>query len=422
MKKQNFAQILRGLFSPKTLKNNCLKQNKFKKRIEYFDAIQYVKTIIFSLCLLGTLKIHAQIQRLDGSTIMANDISTNLQNLVQTHHITGLNVAIVHQNQVVYQQAFGVKDSRSNAPLSIQTVQYAASLTKPVFAFLFLQLVEKGLFELDKPIATYLKKPISDYPKFKDLAAEPHFPRITPRMILSHTSGLPVLRQLYGDSLYCLAEPTTKFYYSNEAYNLLGFVVEEWTGKTLEAWARVLIFDPLSMHNTGLVWQPNFETNYALGHDAAGKVIGAQKKTTARGAGSMVTTPTDYAQFLIAMMQGKGLGVSAQNWATMTTPQYFIKTKRGFGPARDSFSTEYANIRFAWSLGFATYQSAAGKVIFHAGHTDGWQNLAIAFPERGIAIVLMSNSDNFELVADKILAATIGETPVPLAWMGYFDK
>jgi CubicO group peptidase (beta-lactamase class C family) len=67
----------------------------------------------------------------------------------------------------------------------------AASLTKAVFAYLVLQLADKRLLDLDKPVYQYLPKPLPEYPDYTDLATDPRYQRITARRLLSHTSGLP---------------------------------------------------------------------------------------------------------------------------------------------------------------------------------------------------------------------------------------
>lgn len=174
-------------------------------------------------------QISNQIRRIDNSKISTEKLTPELQQIVSTARITGLSVVIINDNQIVYQNSFGVKDKRTNAKNDKETVFYAASFTKPLFTYTFLKLVEKKIFDLDKPVYTYLKKPIGEYEKWKDLVNEKDFQKITARMILSHSSGLPILRQLYNDKLSIIAQPNTRFYYSNEAVNLLGFVVEEYT-------------------------------------------------------------------------------------------------------------------------------------------------------------------------------------------------
>jgi len=361
-----------------------------------------------------------QIRRIDNSKISAEKLTAEIQKIISDANITGLSVVVINDNRIVYQTSFGVKDQRTNEKNDRDTVLYAASFTKPLFSYLFLKLVEKKIFDLDKPIYTYLKKPIGEYEKWKDLAGEKDFEKITARMILSHSSGLPVLRQLYNDKLSIIAPPKTRFYYSNEGMNLLGFVVEEHTGQKLEDLVREMVFEPLNMRRSGMIWQKDFENNYAFGYDKNETLVGAQKRTSARAAGSMVTTATDYAQFVMVMMKKEGL--SKKLFREMLTPQIEVTSERGFGPLRDRFNNKYRNIKLSWGLGWGLFETTDGKAFFHGGHTEGWQNYCVIYPKKKTAVILMSNSDNFETVADKILSLSIRDTQSPLEWYGYFDK
>lgn len=361
-----------------------------------------------------------QVRRIDNSRISAEKLTAEMQQIVSDAKITGLSVAVINDNRIVYQNSFGVKDKRTNEKNDRDTVFYAASFTKPLFSYLFLKLVEKKIFDLDKPIYTYLKKPIGEYEKWKDLAGEKDFEKISARMILSHSSGLPILRQLYNDKLSIITQPKTRFYYSNEAMNLLGFVVEEHTNRKLEDLVKEMVFEPLNMKRSGMIWQKDFENNYAFGYDKNETLVGAQKRTSSRAAGSMVTTATDYAQFVIAMMKQEGLSKSL--FREMLTPQIEVASERGFGPLRDRFNNKYKNIKLSWGLGWGLFETTAGKAFFHGGHTEGWQNYCVVYPKKKTAVILMSNSDNFELAADKMLSLSIRDTQSPLEWHGYFDK
>lgn len=325
---------------------------------------------------------------------------------------------------IIYRNSFGVKNRETGEQFTDSTVSYAASLTKPLFSYLFLKLVDKGVFELDKPVYTYLKNPVAAYEKWKDLDKEPDFKRITARMLLSHSSGLPVLRYLYGDSntLTLVNKPGKALYYSNEGMNLLGFIVEERTGKDLQSLCKEYIYDPLGMKHTAMVWQKEFNTDFAVGHDKDGKVLGAQKRTSPRAAGSMVTTPTDYSLFISDVLSKKGL--SGKLYNEMFSPQIKVTSRRGFGPLRDSLTTksEFSQIQLAWGLGWGLFKTPYGKAFFHGGHTEGWQNYCVTYPDKDISVILLSNSDNFELAAGSILETAIGDTYSPLRWLGYYDQ
>ncbi len=361
------------------------------------------------------------IKKLDGSIISAGYLTKILKHIIDTAHIMGLSVVIINDGKSVYNNTFGYRSKATNTLLEDTTEMYAASFTKPVSSYLFLKLVDKGVFSLDSPLVKYLKMPIENYEKWADLAKDNSFKLITPRMILSHSSGMPILRYLYHDKVNLIAEPGTKFYYSNEAMNLLGFMIEEYTGKKLNKLAEELIFKPLVMKHTSLIWELQFDKNYALGYGRSGDIIGMSKRTTAKAAGSMTTIASDYAKFVSVLMKKNGLSKYLFS-EMMMKPQIKIISSKGFGPERDSLSFKYDKMQLSWGLGVGLFKSIYGKAFFHAGHDNGWQNYFVAYPDKKIAVILMSNSSNFEHAAAKILNLCIAEKYSPLEWLGYYDS
>lgn len=373
------------------------------------------KLICLLACVLGLTAASAQMIK------SAKQLNERLGHIIDSAKLAGLQVAIIHNGQVTYTRSFGFKDTEKQLLLDDSTEMYAASLTKVVSAYLFLRLVDQGLFRLDEPVRHYLKLPIGQYPKWKDLAEDTAaFNRITPRMLLTHSSGMPVLRSMYGNKASLIARPGEKFYYSNEGMNLLGFMIEEYTGKRLEDLARNEVFAPLQMNHTSMIWERAFEKDFSFAYFKDGKKYGSERRESSRAAGSMTTTASDYAKFVINLMARKGL--SKRLYAQMLSPQFRVRSKRGFGPLRDSITTDNDRIKLAWGLGTGLCQSPYGPAFFHAGHGDANQNYFVAFPQKGIAVVLMSNSENFEGASGQILDACIGDRYSPLAWLGYLGN
>lgn len=377
-------------------------------------------------CLLIGAGLRAQsprpmpIRRLAGGPVTAGQLTARLARLVDSARIAGLSVLLLQDGRPVYEQYFGVRDRRSGQPLTPETVSYAASLTKPVATYLFLRLVDQGVFALDTPAYRYLPRPVGAYEKWQELARDSAFRRITPRMLLSHSAGLPVLRGLYGPVLATIAPPGTRYFYSNEGFNLLGTLMEERTGQTLQQLAEQHIFGPLGMRRSSFVWQDAFAGNVAVAHDGRGTVLGYQQRRSARAAGSMVTTPRDYAAFLQQVQARRGL--SRRLYRQMLAPQVVVGSRRGWGPLRDSLRQAPDPARLAWGLGWGLFESRYGRAFWHGGHADGWQNFSVSYPRRQTSLVLLSNSDNFERVAGQILRLCLGVEPPALEWSGYNDQ
>src|SRR4030095_1783525 len=98
----------------------------------------------------------------------------------------GVGIAIFNDGKVAYLKTYGVRDKEKNLPLTENSVMAAASLTKVTFAYLVMQLVEKRVLDLEKPVYQYLSKTLTEYSAYKDLADDPRFKHITARMLLSH--------------------------------------------------------------------------------------------------------------------------------------------------------------------------------------------------------------------------------------------
>ena len=196
-------------------------------------------------------------------------------------------------------------------------------------------------------------------------------------------------------------------------------MIEEYTGRKLEDIAREEVFGPLQMGHTSMIWETSFEKNFSFAYFKDGKKYGSERRETSRAAGSMTTTASDYARFFINLMKENGL--KKTSYQQMLSPQIRVTSKRGFGPLRDSATHENDAIKLSWGLGIGLFQSPYGKGFFHTGHGDANQNYAVAFPEKGIAVVLLSNSENFERVSAQIVKACIGDSYSPLKWLGHLD-
>jgi CubicO group peptidase (beta-lactamase class C family) len=111
-----------------------------------------------------------------------------------------VSIAIIRNDRIAWQRAFGVKDTATNEPVDTGSPFAACSCTKPVFAYGVLKLCEKGLLDLDTPLTKYTKLRITN---------DPRIDFVTTRHVLSHTAGFPNWRQ--GEELLIEFDPGSKF-------------------------------------------------------------------------------------------------------------------------------------------------------------------------------------------------------------------
>jgi CubicO group peptidase (beta-lactamase class C family) len=222
-----------------------------------------------------TASVRHEVTRLDGRRLAPDSVERIVTHAMTRNRVPALAVAIIDRGKIAYMAGFGYRDVEQKLPLTDTTVMYAASLTKAMFAHLAMQLVDDGVIALDTPIARYLKKPLPQYEKYADLAGDNRWQRITPRMLLSHTSGLPNWRFVKADGKLAFDfDPGAQFAYSGEGINLLQLVIEERTGTDVGALMQSRVFDRFGMTRTSMTWQPSFASEYALGYDSTGTAVG----------------------------------------------------------------------------------------------------------------------------------------------------
>lgn len=383
--------------------------------------------IIFALLLLCrvTFGQDVLINRIDGTTTTVHAIDSTIVQLMSAAKVTGLEIAIINNYKIVYENAFGFKNIQDKALLQTSTVLYGASLSKAVFTYVCLDLVQQGVLSLDRPLYQYLDKPLPEYPRYTDLAGDDRWKLITAVMCLSHTTGFPNWRFLdartgrydRNGKLAIYFTPGSNYAYSGEGYALLQMVIEKITGKGLEELAVKNVFQPVGMDQTSYVWQQRFENNYALGYDENGQPLQKNKRTIPGGAGSMETTLADYAKFIEYVMQKKGL--NKELFERMLTPVIMVNSKRMFPTIGRDTTTENQAIQLSSGLGWGLLTCPYGKGFFKGGHDDGWEHYNINFIDKGISVLLMTNSSNAESIFKELLEKTIGDVYTPWKWANY---
>jgi CubicO group peptidase (beta-lactamase class C family) len=386
------------------------------------------KWIVGIIMILGMAGCHSpesnpfpnasSIKRLDGSAITASEMDGTMSRLMHAARVTGAGIAILNDGKIVYLKTYGFRDLKKSRPLTPDSVMSAASFTKVAFAYMVMQLVQEGVLDLDKPVYQYLSKPLPEYGRYSDLAGDDRYKRITARMLLDHTSGFPNWRRFNDDKkLHIHFEPGSRFAYSGEGIALLQLIVETVTKRPLADLMRERVFQPLGMTRTSMVWTWRFEEDHANGYDEQENSLGPQRRWRADSAGSMLTTPADFALFMQAVLRGQGLRKETKD--LMLSPQIQILSKHEFPPLSSETTEENKPIRLSYGLGWGLYWTPYGKAFFKEGHDDGWRNYTVCFDEARIGIVIMTNSSNGEGIYKELLEISLKNTFTPIEWEGF---
>jgi len=385
-------------------------------------------TMSLLLCLCGIVPAGQALSQqpsssmptLRGGPRSVDEVEAALRAVQKQTGVKAASVALVRGAKTAFVRTIGTRIGPGDAAANEFTVFRAASLSKPVFAYLVFMIVNEGLLDLDKPLHQYLEKALPDYPEYADLAGDSRYRTITARMALSHRTGFPNWRwQTKDRKLRILFNPGEKFLYSGEGYRYLQFIVEHLTGKDLETLAEEWVFRPLGMANSSYAWRDGYAENCAVDRVPIEKVFGREFLTIPNCAGSLLTTATDYGRFLGAVLAGKGLPGRCRD--EMLRPQTVIAGKQLFGPAVPAGPATDRVSGLFWCLGWGGFWSDAGVARFHVGYdSPEYENYTVIYPRKNIGVVVLTSGGRGpDSASPPFVKALIGDSDTPFRWMGY---
>jgi len=332
--------------------------------------------------------------------------------------VPGLALALIDGGDISYVKAYGMADLEAKRPLRTDTVMYGASLTKAVFAYLVMTLVDDGIVDLDLPIAEMLPRPLDEYEDYTDLASDPRWRTWTLRMLLSHQSGLPNWRWFSeSNTLEILFEPGSRYAYSGEGFQVAQWVLEAGLGLDLILLVQKRVFDRFGMRRTSMIWRDNFDPNFARGYDEQNNDVGHRKWASFQAAGSMDTTASDFANFLAGLVNGVGLSSEAKT--AMLGAQVPITAEHQFPTQYPVDTDANQDIRLSYGLGWGLFESPFGPAFFKEGHDDGSNNYALCIEPVKDCILILANSSNGESIFLYLVNRLLGKTGLPWEWEGY---
>ena len=309
------------------------------------------------------------------------DLAREIPRLLHVSGIPGLSMAVVQNGRVVWAGAFGTINDSAQTPVNPGTIFEAASLSKPVFAYLVLRLADRGEFDLDRPLYEML-----EYPRLAH--DDERYKRITARIVLSHGTGLP---NWGGEKLTLRFDPGTEYGYSGEGFVFLQKAVERVTGRSLDELARREVFEPLGMTRSSYVWQERFAGNAAYAKNWLWQVAPANRYTEAEAnaAASLLTTATDYAQFVAAVLTGRGL--SPAMWNEYLTP--VRETSPGLH----------------MGLGIRVEERPGGRTFYHSGNNGRrFTSYMTGDIAQGLGLVYFTNGPNGTSLVEALTSRVLG--------------
>ena len=264
-------------------------------------------------------------------------------------------------------------------------------------------------------MAGLLPKPLPEYPDYTDLAGDERWRALTPRIVLTHTTGFANFRWLEPDrKLRFHSAPGTRYGYSGEGFYILQLVLEEGLKLDVGAEMQRRLFTPLAMERTSMMWRADFRPDLADGFGADGKLEPHDERSSASAAGSMDTSIEDQAKLWAAIVRGDGL--SAASRAEMVRPQAAITSLSQFPSLREEKGGFDTTVALSAGLGVVTFSGARGPGWFKGGHNDWTGNMVICLEATRRCLVMLANDVRAERIYPELARAVLGETAMPWRW------
>jgi CubicO group peptidase (beta-lactamase class C family) len=316
---------------------------------------------------------------------IAATIDTLTPDLMKETGVPGVAIALIKDRTLVWSRQYGLANVKTGQRVTGNTMFEACSMTKPLFGYLTMKLVESGELELDRPLIQYLEP--------SSLRGQPGHERITARMVLAHTTGLPNWRKGEDERdgpLPVKFPPGSKFGYSGEGIYYLQRAVEQLTGEPLDVYARRTLLDPMGLRHTSFAWREELDSMIAGGHTAEGTFLDKTRYTHPNAAYTLYTSADDYARFLIEILKQDRTAPHSLRRSTVDTmlARHVVVTSREpiERPGKARGTAVY------WGLGWSINATARGDILHHSGaNRSGFRCFSQFDPTTGSGIVIMTN-------------------------------
>jgi len=322
--------------------------------------------------------------------------------LVEEARVPAISYAVLDAGQLAAADAFGLADAKDGARVDRASLFEAASLTKPVIATLAMRLFDAGLFELDEPVAR-----VVEAPRIRD---RKNYARVTPRHLLSHSSGLPnwsgdPLDRDRNDALGFDFAPGEGFSYSGEGYGLLQDFLEAKSGRRIEELAQDY-FAELGMQRSALAAASAGGTT-VRGHWGFAPSRMARRTEASIAALSLLSNADDYARFLQDALSGAG--VSPETLREFRKRHVTIESSQELG----------RNYILGWSLGWGVLEGPEGSSYFQWGDNGPFRAFAAFSPSSQDGLVYFVNGSDGLLYADALTRPVLGDLSPAIGWFNH---
>jgi CubicO group peptidase (beta-lactamase class C family) len=355
----------------------------------------------------------------------------DIPTLLRLASVPGMAIATVRGTNVTA-EGFGVRRAGTNDAVTGDTIFEAASLSKPVFASIVMQLAAEGAIDLTRPLVSYLPLPNP---------ADERAKLITATHVLSHSSGWRNWRNNRDTPLTSDFEPGSRFAYSGEGFYFLQRVVEKLTGQALGRLARERIFTPLGMQSSGYIWRPELDGSLASPHTNRGQPIDSYGAKTGKAFAALASAAGKPVEEWTSEDVEKAMprvdpnvpvlpnffvpNAAASLMTTVRDYGTFVRWLFGAGPVAggravlDRMTVQRSTINEAlgWGSGIGLEKAGGRGYVWHWGDNPGFKNFVIGEPASGNAIVLFTSGNSGQRVYERMVRARTGVDHPAFLWI-----
>ncbi len=370
----------------------------------HFKNVIFRKTLI-PVIILGCLlslscrKQAQEIVPLPGYERIVQELERVIWHEMADKSLPALAIALVDDQEIVWARAFGYSDPEREIPATTVTVYRIGSVSKLFTDIAVMQLAERGVLDLDKPLAEYI-------PEFQP--KNPFEKPITLRQLMSHRSGLlrePPVGNYFETSEPSLAdtvlslnqtelvyEPENRTKYSNAGIAVVGYVLEKTQGRPFAEYVKEAVLKPMGLERSSFAPERGLIKNLARSYmwTLDGDMFVAPAFELGMSpAGCMYSTVTDLSRFIsILINRGKGVRgpvVRPETLEKMWTPQYAEPgQKEGFG------------------LGFQVSEIDGQRCVSHDGAIYGFATALNVLPEAKLGVSAVTTLDGANSVTERL--------------------
>ena len=342
--------------------------------IKYLLSALFIVARTFSICSQDNNDNHLKLIKECENFILKN---------MESGDIVGVSAAVIINDSVIWKKGFGYSDKEKKVPMSVNTAANIASVTKTFTALAIMQLLEKGLLDINEPLTKYL-------PQFNPKTRGENLDKLTIKSVITHSSGIQadVLKNSdsgsgkytdvlgYINDTYLISPPGLVESYSNSGYNILGHLIKEVSKLEYPDYIKENIFTPLGMNNSGFL-KDSLKTRTKIYSGGESIHEYGFRDIASGGIYSNINDLIKYARGLMQIYNGKN--------SALIKPALI---REMFSPHPESAIIESNKKGLGWFM----FKNDSVFAVTHAGDAVTGHAEICLIPEKNSAVIILANS------------------------------